>query len=497
MAISKSTIEAFVNKLEKARVPMHALLLMQGDELIAEGYYAPFKKGELHRMFSIAKSINALAIGILEAEGKLKLSDPIANFFPDKVPTDVHPFVSSMTIEDLLMMRTCHAATTYQKINPTVEWVESFFITPPTHKPGTVFHYDTSAAHTLGMLVKRLTGQDSLSFLKDKALREIGWSEDSYIMPNDFGDPHGGSGLMCTPMDLLLLGKLLLQEGNWKGKQLLPKEYVKKACSNLSPTVVTGPIPSEMQGYGYQIWTGEHDSFVLYGMGGQLALCHPKYNLVCVTCADTQGFGGGNQFIYDSFYETVLAELEDEVTGIDLSTSSAYSKQVPKQYPDSTTERVSWNGTTIEGLQVLPVCKFVTSKEAYTCSKDICQTFHFESNKNDYQWMNLEFDATSQTGTLKYSKKDIECSIPFGIQSCATSTFPLYDWKCATSAVWLDENTLFIKTYLIDSAVGSVSFELYFGTSVDSAKDLTVFIKKVEETMLAEYNTHLYGKEQA
>lgn len=483
MAISKSTIEAFVNKLEKARVPMHALLLMQGDELITESYYAPFEKGQLHRMFSIAKSINALAIGILEAEGKIKLSDPIAKYFPDKVPADAHPFITNMTIENLLMMRTCHAATTYQKINPTVEWVESFFITPPTHKPGTVFHYDTSAAHTLGMLVKRLTNQDSLSFLKDRALREIGWSEESHILTNDFGDPHGGSGLMCTAMDLLLLGKLLLQEGTWKEKQLLPKEYTKKACSNLSPTVVTGPIPSEMQGYGYQIWTGEHDSFVLYGMGGQLVLCHPKYDLVCVTCADTQGFGGGNQFIYDSFYETVLAELEskESIASQDAASCCTYT----------------WNGNSIQKLQVLPVRKLVTSADPYHYNKNFCKTFDFEDNKNHFQWMKIDFDASSQTGALCYRRDNVDCIIPFGIDHCISSRFPIYDFKCASSAVWLNVDTLFVKTYLIDSAVGSITFELVFGTAYDGTSDLTVFIKKVEETMLAEYNTHLYGKEQA
>lgn len=482
MSISKATIETFVNKLEKARVPMHALLLMQGDELIAEGYYAPFKKGELHRMFSIAKTMNALAIGILESEGKLSLSDPIAKYFPEKVLANAHPFITSMTIENLLMMRTCHAATTYQKINPTVEWVDSFFQTPPTHKPGTIFHYDTSAAHTLGMLVKRLTGQDSLSFLKDKALREIGWSEESYIMANDFGDPHGGSGLMCTPMDLLLLGNLLIHDGTWKGKQLLPREYVQRACSNLTPSAVTGPIPSEMQGYGYQIWTGEHDSFVLYGMGGQLALCHKDLDLVFVTCADTQGFGGGNQFIYDTFYETIWAEAKWE---------RSFDK------PLSQKGTLSWSETSLEGLQVLPVRKLVTSKDAYTCSSDLNETYLFESNKSNFHQMQIFFDASSQTGKLFYVRNNDQCHIPFGIERCVESIFPIYQWKCATSAVWLDENTLFIKTYLIDSAVGSVSFELYFGTTVDGGKDLTVFIKKVEETLLSEYNIHLYGKEQA
>ena len=49
---------------------MHSFLLMRHDTLIAEGYYAPYQKDTLHRMFSISKSFTSIAIGLLEAEGK-------------------------------------------------------------------------------------------------------------------------------------------------------------------------------------------------------------------------------------------------------------------------------------------------------------------------------------------------------------------------------------------------------------------------------------------
>ena len=299
----------FIDRLENSEVPMHAILLMQNGNLIAEGYYAPYKKDVPHRMFSIVKSLNALCIGILEEEGKLRLTDKIVDYFPDKLPKEVHPFLAAMTIENMLRMRSCHAQTTYKLSD--MEWVESFFKTPPSHKPGTVFHYDTSAAHVLCMLVERVSGKPMFTYFREKIGDEIGWSKDAYLINNDFGDPQGGSGLMCTPKDLLLLAKLLLQEGNWNGKQLLPKEYLKKATSNLTPNVVTGGVKSERMGYGYQIWCGEHGSFVLYGMGGQLAICFPEFNFICVTCADSQGMGGGNQFIYNVLHETILPALKE------------------------------------------------------------------------------------------------------------------------------------------------------------------------------------------
>lgn len=459
----ENAILDFINKLEKSEVPMHAVLLMQKGRLITEGYYAPYKKDTLHRMFSIVKSLNALCIGLLEEEGKLQLTDKIVNYFPDMLPDEVHPFLAAMTIEDMLRMRSCHAQTTYKSSD--MEWVESFFKTPPTHKPGTVFHYDTSAAHVLCMLVERVSKKPMFTYFREKIADEIGWSKEAYLIENDFGDPQGGSGLMCTPKDLLLLAKLLIQDGNWEGKQLLPKEYLKKATSNLTPNIVTGGVRSERMGYGYQIWCGEHGSFVLYGMGGQLAICFPQYDFICVTCADSQGMGGGNQFIYNALHETILPALQEE-------------KLLTEETPAIT--------ECLKKLRIAPICdKAIVSPVA---KHIIGRTITFAPNTSGFTHGHFTFTEDYTEGTFHYSYGDKDCSLPFSLTACKEGRFPVYDMFCATSAAWLAEDTLYIKSHIIDSSVGSVHMEFVFGDN-----DMTVFIKKIEETIFNEYNCHLYG----
>ena len=110
--IPSQHILQFLDDLEKKHIPMHSFLLLKEDVLLAEGYYSPYKKETLHRMFSISKSFTAIAVGILASEGKLSLSDPIINYFPEKVPKEVHPWIAELTIQNMLMMRTCHASTT-------------------------------------------------------------------------------------------------------------------------------------------------------------------------------------------------------------------------------------------------------------------------------------------------------------------------------------------------------------------------------------------------
>ena len=60
-------------------------------------------------MFSVTKSMAAMAIGLLIEEGKLSLSDKIIDFFPDKLPEEgVYPYMAMLTIKDMLEMKICH-----------------------------------------------------------------------------------------------------------------------------------------------------------------------------------------------------------------------------------------------------------------------------------------------------------------------------------------------------------------------------------------------------
>ncbi len=321
--ISSKKILNILKELDQKEVPMHSLIIMRKDKLIFEKYYAPYEANTLHRMFSITKSFTALAIFLLAQEGRLSLDDRICDYFPEYVTADTHEYIRMMTIRNLLEMRTCHASTTYN-VNMKSDWVESFFIVPPTHKPGTVFHYDTSAAHTLCALAEKLTGGDMLDYLKDRLLKHVDFSTNSYLVKDPFGVSIGGSGLMATPMDILKVLYILDKEGtircsDGQVRTLLSKELIEEATSNISDTLMTGPLPSESQGYGMQIWRNEKGGFVMYGMGGQLAISIPSEDILVMTTADTQGMQGGNQVIYDTMY----SNLTD--AGISVSESSADS----------------------------------------------------------------------------------------------------------------------------------------------------------------------------
>lgn len=466
-------IQRLTKRLTEKQIPMHSLLLARQDKLFFEGYYTPCTADMPHRMFSVSKSFTAVAVFFLAAEGRLSLDDTIVSWFPEKLPQKVHPWIASMTIRDMLMMRSCHAATTY-KADMTSDWVESYFTTPPTHPAGTLFHYDTSAPHTLCALVEKLTGMDMLDYLKEK-LSPLALSAGSYLLKDPFGVSMGGTGLVALPMDLLKFGFFLLRRGNVCGKQLLPASYLDMAVSNLSATCVTAPLPSEAQGYGMQFWRGEKNNYVCYGMGGQFIIIFPDYELICVTTADTQSIAGGNQQIYDALYEEILPAIGNTPLPETPETGQLLSR-------------------TLASLRLAPLPQTALSADIKKTARRVNgKTFYVQNTPSAFERFSLQFDSEETAsgspagGTLSFVLKNQTCTVVFGIGQLRTGSFPLYHLNYAADGAWLSDGTFYIKAHIIDSYVGCVQFQLAF-----EGNSLTVFLRKKEESLFQEFDGHLY-----
>lgn len=339
--------------------PIHSVTVVCDGKVLQDDCFAPYEKGQMHRMFSITKSFCSMAIGALIAEEKLSLSDRITDFFPEYVPENADVRLLEMTIGDMLTMRTCHKATTY-KVNMKENWVQSFFITPPDHTPGTFFKYDTSSSHVLAALVKKLTGKGVLDYLRPVFLNAIGFSESAYILTDPFGCEMGGSGLVCRPEDLVAVSSFLLDllggklpESIMGGSHEVPDSilhsnhempdsvsdaccnvpdsvlqgshevpdsikggsygpafwsrfaaYMQEAVSCLVPTIAEGQTLDEQQGYGRMFWrlrtlSEDESAFMMYGMGGQYCVFYPERRAIFVTTADSQNIKGGHQYILD------------------------------------------------------------------------------------------------------------------------------------------------------------------------------------------------------
>lgn len=307
--IPSEAIVNFMKNLEKNNVNIHSFIMLYEDKIFAEGYYKGFNVDTKHRMYSVGKSFTSIAIGLLQNEGKIKITDNICDYFMDKLPKEgVHPYVKQTTIKNMLMMETPHKSTTYKRYNSD-DWVKSFFYVDPSYPPGTIFSYDTSSTHVLSALVERVSNKSLIDYLREKILDYLNFSSEAKFLKDPMGISQGGSGLICSISDLAKFAYLCTNNGFYKGRQLIPLDYLKEATSKQIDTSMQSVV-DEKQGYGYQFWKSRNNGFAMYGIGGQIAICMPQHKITFITTADTLDDKNGVKNIYESFWNEIYPYIK-------------------------------------------------------------------------------------------------------------------------------------------------------------------------------------------
>lgn len=483
VGISSGWIINFLDRLKAQELPLHSAIIIRQGKICAEAYYAPYTADTLHRMFSITKSFVSMAIGLLEAEGKISLDDHIVDYFPEKQPENgPYKYTSMMTIRDMLAMTTCHNKTTYKSPGVT-DWVGSFFTVPPTHVPGTNFSYDTSSTHTLGALVEKLTGMELLDYLRSRCLDEIGFSKDAYILKDPNGVSLGGSGLCATPMDILKFIVLIANDGKWNGKQLLPAQYVRNARSKHSDPYAKQGTLEELQGYGYQIWLTRNGGYVLFGMGGQLALYVPDKDIFMVTTADAQGRQGGVQLIYDAFWDEIYAKIDENALNYNSNKENASACNSLEENPEAYSRLQEYCKN----------CRLLSmpgEKSSGIINKINDVTYICDENSCGVSKISVHFDEAASiaapataSGSLHYTNATGSHTLDFKIGDNAVGIFPDYNMRYAASGAWRMSGTFLIKVQIIDSSVGNIYISLNFKNDY-----ITVMFRKIEESLFKEYD---------
>ena len=137
----------------------------------------------------------------------------------------------------------------------------------------------------------------------------MGTFKTAEILKTPNGDSWGDSALLCTLKDMASFGRLLMQGGNWNGKQLINADYVKKATSALVDTHKNGFDSCLSHGYGYQIWHTEMGGFAFVGMGGQITIAVPSLDTIFVCTGDNQGYASAYNLIVDGLFDIVFSKM--------------------------------------------------------------------------------------------------------------------------------------------------------------------------------------------
>jgi CubicO group peptidase (beta-lactamase class C family) len=331
--VATEAIGALARRASALDIALHTVQVSVRGETVAYAVSDPLGLDTPQRMYSVSKTVTGLAIGMLADEGALSLDDPVTKHFPEMGP--VHPWLEATTIRHMLAMRGPHRSTTYKRTD--AGWLESYFRVPPTHPPGTVFTYDTSASYTLAALVERLSGASLADYLRPRLFDPLGISPDLRFLTGPEGIAHGGSGLICPPRDLLRLAHVLLDDGVHDGARLLPADYLRAATSPQADTALQTSAAVLRGGYGYQLWLPGPGWWLMFGLGGQLVYGNRARRLAVVVTADFQACPSGDRFlddVRDLLVDPLVERLETEpVDAVELGAAAGPAVRLPWPAP--------------------------------------------------------------------------------------------------------------------------------------------------------------------
>lgn len=261
---------------------IHHVMVLRHGKVVAELHPAPFRGVDSHTLYSASKTFTSLAVGMAIDENRLRLTDRVASFFPDKMPDSIAADLASVTVRDLLMMA-AGIKPDWPLRDNSEDWVRDWLSQRCNAQPGTLFQYDSMCTFMLAAIVQRVTGRNMKDYLNDKLLFPMGVTDAEWEMSPD-GIATGGWGLRVTSEVMAKLGVLLCNKGNWNGRQLVSAGYVEQACSGL---IACGdhskPKGDGNSGYGYQVWQCKRPgAFRADGAFGQYSVAIPDKDMVVV-----------------------------------------------------------------------------------------------------------------------------------------------------------------------------------------------------------------------
>ncbi len=425
--VLSSAIQNFLAAANAQIRDLHSFMFMKHGHVIAEGWWAPYEAHRPHILFSLSKSFTATAIGLLVAEGRLTVDDPVLSFFPDDAAAEVNEHLAAMRVRHLLSMSTGHTEDTTGAVvtSPDGNWVKAFLAQPVLREPGTHFLYNTGATYMLSAIAQRLSGQRLLHYLTPRLFEPLGirvGPDGATWQQCPRGIDVGGFGLKLTTEDIAKFGQLYLQKGMWQGQRLITEAWVDEASAkhiDNSPA----PNPDWAQGYGYQFWRCQHNAYRGDGAFGQYCIVMPQHDAVIAITSGVPDM----QAVLNLVWQHLLPP----------------SGKPERAEPDATLQQ------TLNNLTIPHVSGAPTSATAQRVNG---QTYRFDDNAAHIR--SLAVLCVSGSVTLTFQSEQGEYTIAAGHSQWQPGTM-LGDryspHPVAASGAWANEDTFVAKVAFVET----------------------------------------------
>jgi CubicO group peptidase (beta-lactamase class C family) len=276
---------------------------------------------ELSYLASVRKSVLAMLYGNYVAGGEIRLDKTLAEIGITDIG-GLTPQELEATVADLLSARS-------GVYHPASNAGDNLADAPPrgSQKHGAYFLYSNWDFNVLGTIFEKETGRNIYDALESDLARPIGMQDFDRKAQIKSGNlqvsMHPAYHIWLSTRDMARLGHLMLREGNWAGKQLVPRDWVRKITSPVTRLPDMNPpfMRDGRVGYGYLWWVFDgpwgqgatEGAYTGMGAGGQYITVLPKLDLVVAHKTDrakTHGKSVSGRQYFELLDKLVAARLE-------------------------------------------------------------------------------------------------------------------------------------------------------------------------------------------
>ncbi|TWO72979.1 serine hydrolase [Caenimonas sedimenti] len=282
-----------------------AMALISGNEVVWAGFKPPASRSRLFMGFSMGKTVTALAVGKAICAGKLKLDSLAGDLLPELNATDL----GAASVRDLLRM----TSGTWEGNRDSTVWsreereaVDSgrsnwlqFLATSKAgtaekavfgkRKPGSDFHYHSTAPLTLGLMLQAATGATYARWVEDEVLHAMGTSSPA-IVGQDRKEYGQADGTVRMTFDDWVRFAVWVKESHTAPGCF--GDYVRELSKvQVTDRAKTGRIG--FLGYGYLTWIGTlptPNSFWAVGYGGQRIAWNPSNGRILIVFSNVENY---------------------------------------------------------------------------------------------------------------------------------------------------------------------------------------------------------------
>jgi CubicO group peptidase (beta-lactamase class C family) len=208
-------------------------LLIWRNGRIEQAVYGPGQDAaSLINAKSMAKPLSAIAVGRAIALGEIRsLDQPAADFITEWRGTPK----AAITVRQLLDMTSGLAEQGPVK-DPASVWTRAYLSPrhgevmieeyPLTAPPGTRYQYSNTSADLIAVVIERAAKRRYGDFVSQEVLKPLGAAGGEVWVDRPGGLAHSGCCILLPAETWLRLGLLLMDDGVWNGRRLLPEGYV-------------------------------------------------------------------------------------------------------------------------------------------------------------------------------------------------------------------------------------------------------------------------------